>query len=297
MSEQRRGLVYGVGAYAIWGLFPLYWRLLKPAGALEILAHRVLWSFVFVAVLLLALRRVEWLRGLRGQRRVVVLLAGAAVLIAVNWGTYIYGVNTARVVETSLGYYINPLVSVLLGVAVLRERLRGTQWLALAVGAAAVVVLTVDYGRPPWIAFTLAVSFGFYGLLKKTAGAPAAEGLAVESAVLAPVALGYLGWLEFAGAATFGHVSPGHTALMVFAGVATAVPLLLFAGAANRVPLTTIGVLQYIAPTLQFAIGVLVQHEPMPPARFAGFALVWVALAVFTVDGVRHHRRQLAEVA
>ncbi len=297
MTDQRRGLLFGLAAYFIWGLFPLYWRLLKPAGAIEILAHRVLWSLVFVGLVLLALRRWDWLRGLTGRPKVLVSLCAAAVVIAVNWGTYIYGVNTERVVETSLGYFINPLFSVLLGVVVLRERLRAVQWIAVAVGIVAVVVLTVDYGRPPWIALVLAFSFGTYGLLKKTAGAPAAEGLAVESAVLAPLALGYLVWLESTGDAHFGHVSLGHALLLVGAGVATAVPLLLFAGAANRIPLSTLGVLQYLAPLMQFALGVLVMHEPMPAARLAGFALVWLALAVFTADGLRNHRRQLAESA
>jgi chloramphenicol-sensitive protein RarD len=290
-------LLFGFGAYFIWGLFPLYWRLLKPAGAVEILAHRMLWSFIFVLLALAALRRWSWFRELAARPKVLAILALAAVLISVNWGTYIYGVNTGRVVETSLGYFITPLVSVLLGVVVLGERLRRTQWLAVGIGAAAVLILTVDYGHPPWIAFVLACSFGTYGLLKKTAGAPAAEGLAVESGLLAPLALCYVLWLESTGDAHFGHVSPGHTALLISAGAITAVPLLLFAGAANRVPLTTLGVLQYVAPVMQFGIGVLVLHEPMPPARLAGFALVWLALAVFTADGLRNHRRQLAESA
>jgi chloramphenicol-sensitive protein RarD len=180
---------------------------------------------------------------------------------------------------------------------VLAERLRTVQWVAVGIGTVAVVVLTLDYGRPPWIALVLAVSFGTYGLLKKTAGAPAAEGLAVESGLLAPLALGYALWLASTGDAAFGQVSPGHTLLMVGAGVTTAVPLLLFADAANRIPLSTVGVLQYVAPMIQFGIGVLVLGEPMPPARLAGFALVWLALAVFTVDGLRNHRRQLAESA
>jgi chloramphenicol-sensitive protein RarD len=290
-------LLYGLGAYFIWGLFPLYWKLLKPAGAAEILAHRMVWSFVFVGLLLAALRQWQWVRGLAGRPKALATLALAAVVISVNWGTYIYGVNTDRVVETSLGYFINPLISVLLGVAVLGERLRGGQWVAVGIGAVAVVALTVDYGRPPWIALVLAFSFGTYGLLKKTAGVPAAEGLAVESGFLAPLALAYLVWLEATGSAEFGHVSPAHAGLMVSAGVATAIPLLLFAGAANRIPLTTVGVLQYLAPLMQFALGVLVLHEPMPAARLAGFALVWLALAVFTVDGLRNHRRQLAETA
>ncbi len=199
MSEQQRGLAYGVAAYFIWGLFPLYWRLLEPASPMEILAHRIVWSLVFVLVALAAARRWGWFRTLARRRRALFALTGAAVLIGVNWYTYIYGVNSAQVVETSLGYFVNPLVSVLLGVVVLRERLRAVQWVALGLGAGAVGVLTVDYGRPPWIALILACTFGTYGLLKKVAGAPAAEGLAVESAVLVLPALAYVWWLAGSG--------------------------------------------------------------------------------------------------
>jgi chloramphenicol-sensitive protein RarD len=287
MSELRRGYLYGFGAYALWGFFPLYIKLLQPARPVEILAHRVLWSAAFVALVLAAMRNWAFLRALARHPRALCGVTLAAALIGVNWGTYIYGVNTDRVVETALGYFINPLVSVLLGVAVLRERLRAVQWLALAIGAAAVAVLTADYGRLPLIALTLALSFGGYGLVKKRLGLPAAEGLFVESAMLALPALAYLGWLSRHSASTFGQVSGGHTALLVLAGAATAVPLLLFAGAANRIPLSGLGMLQYIAPVLQLGCGVLIFHEPMPPARLAGFALVWLALAVLTVDGLR----------
>lgn len=297
MGEQRRGLSYGLGAYLLWGLFPIYWKLLQPSGPLEILAQRVLWSLAFVVLLLVLLRRTGWFRNLSRRPRALAILTVAAVVIGVNWFTYIYGVNTDRVVETSLGYFITPLFSVLLGVVVLHERLRATQWGAVAIGALAVIVLTVDYGQPPWIAFTLAVSFGSYGLLKKKVGVAALEGLAVECAVLAPLALGYVLWLQATGDAAFGQVSVAHAALMIGSGVVTAIPLLLFAGAANRIPLSTVGVLQYIAPVLQFAIGVLLLHESMPPARWIGFGLVWLALAIFTVDGLRNHRRQLAEAA
>ncbi|MFG1954194.1 EamA family transporter RarD [Micromonospora sp. NPDC048830] len=291
MSPLRLGYLYGLGAYLLWGFFPLYFKLLRPAGALEILAHRVVWSLAFVALLLAALRNVGFLRALARRPRALLGISAAAALIAVNWATYIYGVNSGRVVETALGYFINPLVSVLLGVGVLRERLRPAQWLALGVGGAAVAVLTVDYGRLPWLALTLAVTFAAYGLVKKRLALPAAEGLFVESAVLALPALGYLGWLAAADDATFGHVSAGHTVLLVLAGAVTAIPLLLFAGAANRLPLTALGMLQYLTPVLQFACGVLIFHEPMPPARLAGFALVWAALLVFTADALAHTRR------
>ncbi|MFC0507576.1 EamA family transporter RarD [Micromonospora costi] len=294
MTPLRLGYLYGFGAYLLWGFFPLYLKLLRPAGPLEILAHRIVWSVVFVALLLAAMRSIGFLRALARRPRALAGIAVAAALIAVNWGTYIYGVNSDRVVETALGYFINPLVVVLLGVTVLRERLRPAQWAALGVGGLAVAVLTVDYGRLPYLALTLALSFGGYGLVKKRLGLPAAEGLFVESAVLALPALGYLGWLTLNGDAAFGHVSAGHTVLLVLAGAATAIPLLLFAGAANRLPLTNLGMIQYLAPILQLACGVLIFHEPMPPARLAGFALVWVALIVFTVDAVRHTRRTRA---
>ncbi|WP_320067456.1 EamA family transporter RarD [Micromonospora sp. RTGN7] len=291
MTPLRLGYLYGLGAYLLWGFFPLYFKLLQPAGPLEILAHRIVWSMVFVTLLLAALRNIGFLRALVRRPRTLAGIAAAAMLIAVNWGTYIYLVNSERVVETALGYFINPLVSVLLGVTVLRERLRPAQWLALGIGAAAVGVLTVDYGRLPWLALTLAVSFAAYGLVKKRLGLPAAEGLFVESAVLALPALGYLGWLATTGDPAFGHVSAGHTALLVLAGAATAIPLLFFAGAANRLPLTALGMLQYVAPILQLGCGVLIFHEPMPPARLAGFALVWLALLVFTTDALRRSRR------
>ncbi|MFU8851704.1 EamA family transporter RarD [Micromonospora sp. SL1-18] len=294
MNQTRLGYLFGFGAYLIWGFFPIYLKLLRPAGPVEILAHRIVWSVVFVALLLAALRNIGFLRALARRPRALAGIGAAAVLIAVNWGTYIYGVNSDRVVETALGYFINPLVIVLIGVFVLRERLRPAQWAALGVGGLAVAVLTVDYGRPPYLALVLAFSFAGYGLVKKRLALPAAEGLFVESAVLALPALAYLGWLTRGDAATFGHVSAGHTALLVLAGAATAIPLLLFAGAANRLPLSTIGMLQYVGPILQLGCGVLIYHEPMPPARLAGFALVWLALVVFTADALRQARRTRA---
>lgn len=291
MTPLRLGYLYGLAAYLMWGFFPLYFKLLRPAGPLEILAHRVIWSVAFVALLLGAMRNIGFLRALLRRPRALGGVALAATLIAVNWFTYIYGVNSDRVVETALGYFINPLVVVLLGVVVLRERLRPAQWLALGIGGLAVAVLTVDYGQLPYVALILALSFGGYSLVKKQLGLPAAEGLFVESAVLALPALGYLGWLVATGGTTFGQVSTAHTLLMVLAGALTAIPLLLFAGAANRLPLTSLGMLQYVAPILQLGCGVLIFHEPMPPARLAGFALVWLALIVFTADGFRHARR------
>ncbi len=291
MNQLRRGYVFGFAAYTCWGFFPLYWKLLEPATPVEILAHRIVWSAAFITVLLLGMRNWRTVRGLARRTRTLAGIVLAAALIALNWGMYIYGVNSDHVVETSLGYFITPLVTVLLGVAVLRERLHPAQWVAIAVGAVAVAVLTADYGRPPWIALVLAASFGTYGLVKKSLALPAAEGLFVESVALAGPALAYLGWLDSRDRLAFGHVSPGLTALMMLAGIVTAIPLLLFAGAANRIPLSALGLLQYLTPTLQLGCGVLVFHEPMPPTRLAGFALVWVALAVFTWDGIRRARR------
>ena len=289
MPEHRKGLLAGVGAYFLWGLFPLYWPLLEPAKPVEILAHRIVWSFVFLAVVLAATIGFRWVRTL-GRRRAL-LLALAAVLITVNWGTFIHGVNSDQVVEVSLGYFINPLVTVALGVTVLRERLSRPQQVAVLIAAAAVVLLALDYGRPPWIALTLAFSFGLYGLIKKHVGVDGTQSLAVETAVLVVPALAYLAWLEADGSATFATEGAGHIALLAFGGVATAVPLMLFGAAAIRIPLSTVGLLQYIAPSIQFLIGVGLNHEAMPLSRLAGFALVWVALATFTADAVRKARR------
>ncbi|RSM48883.1 EamA family transporter RarD [Actinoplanes sp. ATCC 53533] len=290
MGEERRGYLYGLTAYVLWGFFPIYFKLLAPSPPLEILAHRVIWSVLFIGVVLLVARNRHFLGRILRDRRLLGGITLAAVLIGVNWATYIYAVNSSRVVETALGYFITPLLVVVLGVTVQRERLRLWQWIAVGFGGLAVAVLTVDYGHLPYIALTLAASFGSYSLIKKRLSLPPAEGLFVESAVLAVPALGYLSWLNATGSAEFGHVSAAHTALMLLSGVATAVPLLLFAGAANRVPLVSIGILQYVAPILQLACGVLLFHEPMPPARLAGFGLVWIALIIFTVDGLRGAR-------
>ncbi|MFC7529454.1 EamA family transporter RarD [Actinoplanes sp. GCM10030250] len=297
MSDERRGYVYGLTAYAIWGFFPIYFKLLRPSPALEILSHRIIWSVLFVAIVLAALRNWRFLGRILRTPRLLGGIVLVAVLIGINWGTYIYGVNSSRVVETALGYFITPLVVVLLGVFVQRERLRAWQWAAVGVGALAVAVLAIDYGRLPYIALTLAASFGCYGLIKKRMSLPPAEGLFVESAVLAVPALGYLTWLNVSGGAEFGHVSATHTALMIISGIATAGPLMLFAAAANRVPLVGLGIMQYVAPIIQLACGVLLFHEPMPAARLAGFGLVWVALIIFTVDGLRSGRATARERA
>jgi chloramphenicol-sensitive protein RarD len=293
VAADRRGVLYGVACYLLWGLFPLYWPLLEPAGSIEILAHRIVWSLFVVATVLAVTRSWAWVRPLLADRATLARMALAAVLISVNWATYIWGVNNDHVVETSLGYFINPIVTVLIGVVVLHERLRRVQWAAIGLGTIAVLVLAVDYGRPPWIALTLAFSFGTYGLLKKQVGATvgAVQSLTVETAVLFVPALTFLVVLDARGDGQLGHTGLGHGLLLASAGIATAVPLLFFASAARRIPLSTLGLLQYIAPVLQFLTGVLLYDEPMPTSRWVGFVLVWAALAILTFDGLRQGHR------
>ncbi|MYW17636.1 EamA family transporter RarD [Streptomyces sp. SID486] len=290
-GEHRIGLLNGFAAYGMWGLVPLFWPLLKPAGALEILAHRMAWSLVFVAVALLFVRRWAWAGELLRQPRRLGLVAVAAGVITVNWGLYIWSVNAGHVVEASLGYFINPLVTIAMGVLLLKERLRPVQWVAVAVGAAAVVVLTVGYGRPPWISLCLAFSFATYGLVKKKVRLGGVESLAAETAIQFVPALGYLLWLIAHGDASFVNDGPAHSALLASTGIVTALPLVCFGAAAIRVPLSTLGLLQYLAPIFQFLIGILYFHEAMPPERWAGFALVWLALLLLTGDALRSARR------
>ena len=297
VTSTRRGTLYGAAAYLMWGLFPLYWPLLRPAGSLEVLAHRIVWSLVVVLALLALTRRLPAVRAAVADRRRLAMLTLAAVVIAVNWVTFIWGVTHDRVVEVSLGYFVNPIVTVLLGVVVLGERLRPAQWVALGAAGVAVVVLTVENGRPPWLALVLAFSFATYGLLKKTAGVGAVEGLVVETAVLLPVAAGYLALLGVSGAGTFGTEGPGHAVLLALSGLVTAVPLLAFGAAASRVTLTTLGLLQYLAPTIQFVLGVTLFGEPLPLAKLVGFLLVWSGLALFTADLVRSSRARRLAVA
>ncbi|MCG5215116.1 EamA family transporter RarD [Streptosporangium sp. KLBMP 9127] len=290
MPDERRGVLYGMAAYAMWGLFPLYWPLLAPSSAVEILAHRMVWTLVAIVGILAIRRHWSWFGPLIRQPKKIGLLVLAAAIVSLNWGTYIYAVNTGHVVESALGYFINPLVSVLFGVVLLGERLRRLQWAAVGLGALAVVVLTVDYGRLPWISLVLATTFGTYGLVKKFANVGALESLTIESLALLLPALAYLGVLQSNGTATFGQAGTGHVLLLVLSGIITAVPLLCFSAAAIRVPLTVIGLLQYIAPVLQFLCGVLILREAMPASRWAGFTIVWIALAVFTWDSLRRAR-------
>ncbi|GAA3374159.1 EamA family transporter RarD [Streptomyces sannanensis] len=297
VNEQRAGLLYGIGAYGMWGLVPLFWPLLKPSGAIEILAHRMVWSLAVVAVALLALRRWAWAGELIRQPRKLALIAVAAAVITVNWGLYIWAVNNGQVVEASLGYFINPLVTIAMGVLLLKERLRPAQWAAVGIGFTAVVVLAVGYGRVPWISLVLAFSFATYGLVKKKVNIGGLESLAAETAMQFLPALGYLVWLGANGGSTFGTEGAGHAALLASTGLVTAVPLVCFGAAAIRVPLSMLGLLQYLAPVFQFLLGVVYFHEAMPAERWAGFALVWLALIILTWDALRTARKARAALA
>jgi chloramphenicol-sensitive protein RarD len=291
-AQDRWGLPLGIGAFLLWGGMPLFFPLLEPAGSLEIIAHRIVWSLIFCLVLLAATRGFGGVLAALRSPRTLGILAAASALIVTNWTVYVYGVLSGHVLEAALGYFINPLLTVLLGVVVLRERLRPAQWVAVACGAVAVVVISTGGGGLPWIALALAGSFGTYSLLKNRVGRTvgALPGLAVETAVATPVALAYLAWLVAAGSSTFGVHGVGHALLLAATGIITGLPLLLFSGAARRLPLSVVGMLQYLGPALQFLFGLLVFGEHMPPTRWVGFGLVWVALVVLTVDGTRAAR-------
>jgi chloramphenicol-sensitive protein RarD len=280
--------MFGVGAYAMWGLFPAFFPLLKPASAFEILAHRIVWCFVLMVVVVAAVRRLGDIRAI--TLRTWLLLAAASALISVNWVIYIYAVNNGHVVDAALGYFINPLVTVALGLLVFRERLNRAQFAALAIAVVAVVVLTVEVGSPPIIGLGLAISFGLYGAVKKVVPTDPRVSVGIEAGVAAPFALAFLVVLQVTGHATFVNHGQGHVVLMILAGVLTALPLLFFAAAAQRLPMVTMGLLFYLTPAMQLTWGVVVGHEPMPPARWFGFALIWVALAVFSVDALRRSR-------
>ncbi|MEU8503662.1 EamA family transporter RarD [Streptomyces brevispora] len=290
-NEQRVGLLSGFAAYGLWGLVPLFWPLLKPSGAVEILAHRMVWSLAVVGVALLVLRRWSWVGELLRQPRKLALITVASIVISINWGLYIWSVNHGHVVEASLGYFINPLVTIAMGVLLLGERLRPAQWVAVGTGAASVLVLAIGYGQPPWISLVLALSFATYGLMKKKVNMGGLESLAAETAVVFVPALGYLLWLGARGESTFVSAGAGHAALLAATGVVTAGPLILFGTAAIRVPLSTLGLLQYLAPVFQFLLGIVYFHEAMPPERWAGFGLVWLALTLLTWDALRTSRR------
>jgi chloramphenicol-sensitive protein RarD len=284
-----RGLIFGVAAYGLWGVLPLFFLLLRPASAVEIVAWRIVLSLIFCALLLTVTRGWQALREILRDRRTVLIMGGAGALILVNWLVYVYAALSDHVVEAALGYFTNPIVTVLLGVFVLRERLRPLQWTAIGISALAVLVLAINYGQFPYIALALAFSFGFYGLIKKQVGGrvDALSGLTLETAWLTVPAIAALVVVAATGSLTLGTISTGHTIAMLSAGAVTAVPLLFFAAAARRLPLTYLGLTQYLAPLLQFVIGVFVLNEAMPVERWLGFGLVWIALAILTIDMFR----------
>jgi chloramphenicol-sensitive protein RarD len=288
-AEVRKGTILGFAAYGIWGLFPLYFDALRPAGPWEILSHRILWTLLFCAVVLLVRRDLAWVGPLLRRPRLLAGTAVAAVLIAVNWIVYVSAVTSGNTSEAALGYFLNPLVTIALGVVVLGERLRPLQWAAVALGVAAGVYLGVTGGRVPWVALTLAISFSLYGLTKKKVGVSleALHGLTVETVVLAPVAAVALVILGAHDGLTFGHFGAGHTTLLVLSGVVTALPLLFFAAAARRIPLVTVGLIQFITPVMQLLLAVLLLGEHLPRERWIGFGIVWLALLVLTADSVR----------
>ncbi len=286
----NKGVIYAAVAYIMWGLLPIYWKALHSVPSTQIVAHRVVWSLGFVALVLTARHNWGWLSGVLRRPRVLLAFVLSGTLLTINWLVYIWGVNAGFIVETSLGYFINPLVNVMLGYVILKERLRPAQWLALAIALGGVLYLTFSYGAFPWIALTLAFTFGFYGLIRKTAALNSAEGLFLETAIIFLPALGFLLLQETRGVGALAHTDVRTTMLLIGAGAATSIPLILFAAGARRITLTSLGLLQYLAPTLQFLIGVLIYHEPFGPDRVVGFSLIWLALILYTTESLLTHR-------
>ena len=280
----NKGIWNGLAAYVLWGFFPIYWKLLHEVPALEVIGHRISWSFLLLIAVILLTSQWKNFRTAALTPKVIGIYTLAGVVLTINWLIYVWGVNSGFIVETSLGYFINPLISVLLGVFFLHEQLRPMQWIAVALAAAGVLYLTITYGRPPWIALSLAVSFGIYGLVKKIAPLGSLYGLTLETALVFPIALIYLVFVGSIGTGSFLHHGLLIDILLIGTGAVTSIPLLMFASAARQIPLTMIGVLQYIAPTLQFLIGVFLYHEPFDQSRLIGFSLVWLALMIFWVE-------------
>jgi chloramphenicol-sensitive protein RarD len=293
----NKAILSAVIAYTLWGVLPVYWKALQAVPALEILCHRTVWSLVFVLLIWAVKKQWAWIRKATRDRRTLLTFVGSASLLGLNWYTYIWAVNAGHVVDSSLGYFINPLVSVLLGVLFLRERLRVWQGIAIGLAAAGVAFLTVGFGAFPWIGVVLASTFAFYGLLRKTAPLGSLQGLSLEMAFLCVPALTYLFCLQSAGTASFGRADTTTNLLLAFTGVVTAFPLLMFAYAARSVTLATVGILQYIAPTLQFLLGVMVYHEPFSPMRLVGFSAIWLALAIYSFEGLMTERNRRASVS
>lgn len=289
-AERRRGLWYGVAAYGLWGLVPVFWKQLAGIAPVEVLAHRAVWGLLVLVALVAVVRSGPALRAAMRDRRTLAVMACSGALIAVNWGTFVAAVTTGHLLDASLGYFINPLLSVLLGTVVLRERLRRLQWIAIALATVGVAVLTWRAGRVPWISLVLASSFAVYGLVRKQARVDTLVGSTIETALLAPIAAIYLGALAAQGGGALGHASAGTVVLLVATGVVTAGPLLLFTAAARRLPLSTVGFLQYLAPTGQFLIAVFAFGEPFAHEQLVAFALIWAGLAAFSVDLIRSRR-------
>jgi chloramphenicol-sensitive protein RarD len=288
-SEYSLGLIFGIGSYILWGLFPLYWPLLKPANPLEIVSHRAVWTLVFCLIILALTKQMHSTLAIIKRPKIMAGLFLTTILVSINWLTYIWATNNGHVVEAALGYYINPLIIIAFGVLLLRERMRPLQWVAVGIAAVGVTILTIDYGRLPWVAISLALSWGTYGLVKKKLDLGALDGLAIETLIsLIPYA-GYLLYLGKQGTGQFGH-TPGLTILLISAGAVTAIPLLLFNGSTTRLPYSIIGLLQYITPTIQFSIGVWINHEDMPLARWIGFLVIWLALIALGTDLVKSSR-------
>jgi chloramphenicol-sensitive protein RarD len=289
LKKQKLGLIYGVSAYVLWGLFPLYWPLLKPATSLEIVSHRAVWTLVFCVIVLALTHALKSTLATFQRPKVAIKLFLASILISINWLIYIWATNNGHVVEAALGYYINPLIIIAFGVILLKEKLRQLQWVAVSIATVGVIILTVDYGRLPWVALGLALSWGSYGLVKKQLGLGALEGLAIETMIAFIPYCGYLILIGSNGEGQFGR-GFGLTTLLISAGAVTAIPLLLFNGSTTRLPYSTIGLMQYITPTLTFIIGVWINHEVMPTARWIGFLLIWAALITLAFDLVRSSR-------
>jgi chloramphenicol-sensitive protein RarD len=296
----KKGILYAIGAYLAWGVFPIYWKWLHSVPALQLISHRIIWSFVLLAIIVFVSRQWKSFRSAMLGRRVLLIYLASAILLSINWLTYVWAVNAGFIIETSLGYFINPLLSVLLGVLFLHERLRPWQAVPIGLAAFGVTYVAISYGQFPWIALTLAISFGLYGLVKKTAPLGSLYGLTLETGLLFLPAVGFLVYMDRLGQGAFLHTSAVQNLLMAGAGVVTTVPLLMFASAAQRIPLSMVGILQYITPTMQFLLGVLVYREPFNRSLLIGFSIVWIALIIFWGEGFlagRRRRTRAAEAA
>lgn len=293
----KKGILYGIGAYFLWGFFPIYWKVLHDVSAFQVIGHRIVWSFIVLIIFILVTKQWQDFRSAAFNAKTIGIYAIAGVLLSINWLIYVWGVNADLIVETSLGYFINPLLSVLLGVVFLRERLRPAQWIPVILAAIGVIYLTVVYGRPPLIALSLAFSFGFYGLVKKLAPLGSLYGLTLETAIVLPVALIHLIMVEMNGTGAFLHMGARVDLFLAGAGIVTTIPLLMFASAAKQIPLTMVGILQYIAPTLQFLIGIFLYREPFDQSHLIGFSIVWVALIIFWIENFTANRMPVEPIA